>query len=104
MNIMVLMVIKTFLISHFIIKFEPIQWVLDLIKIRIKNNNIIGNLIMNILTVLTTCHKCSALWIGLLLYGLWPALITSYIAHIYSWRIDPIIEKIILPNYGEENK
>lgn len=85
---------KLFLISHFVVKFEPIQWILDLIRVRIKNDNVFDHLVINILTVLTTCQKCAALWLGLCLYGLWPALITSYIAHIYSWRIDPIIEKI----------
>ena len=85
---------KILLLSHFIVKFEPIQWVLDLIRIRIKSNDIIGNLVINVLTVLTTCHKCCSLWLGLCLFGLWPALIASYIAHVYSWRVEPLIEKL----------
>jgi hypothetical protein len=94
---------KILLLSHFIVKFEPIQWVLEIIKLKIKNDNVFDHLVLNILTLLTSCMKCCSLWLGLILYGLWPALIASYIAHIYSWKIDPIIEKITLPTYGEKD-
>jgi len=99
---MLILIIKTLLISWFVVKFEPLQWTLDILKSKVKPNNIVLNLILNIITLLTTCAKCASLWSGLLIGGMWVALISSYIMYIYSWIIEPRIEKIINPFYGEE--
>lgn len=85
------LIIKTFLISHIVVKFEPLQWVLDVIRTKIGNNMIL-NLIVNIISVLTSCLKCTSFWIGLIVGGIWPAIITSYIAYLYGWLIEPKIE------------
>lgn len=99
---MILLIIKTLLIAQFVVKFEPIQWVLDIIKTKIKPNNIVVNLFLNIISLLTSCSKCAALWTGLLMGGIWVALISSYIMYLYSWIIEPRIEKITNPFYGKE--
>lgn len=101
---MIITIIKTLLIAHFVVKFEPIQWLLEIIKVKLNPSNIIGNLIINTISLLTSCSKCAALWTGLLMSGIWVALISSYIMYLYSWIVEPRIEKIINPYYGEEIK
>lgn len=90
------LIIKTFLISHIVVKFEPLQWLLDIIRTKV-GNNIVFNLIINIISVLTSCLKCSSFWLGLLIGGVWVAIITSYIAYLYGWLIEPKIEKYVNP-------
>jgi hypothetical protein len=55
-----LILLKIFLLSWFIVRFEPIQWCLELLP---------NNLFKWILVVMTTCLKCSNFWIGLFLTG-----------------------------------
>lgn len=77
--------------SHFITKFQPFEWIMDVIRMKI-GNRLVPSLILNCLNVLITCHKCSALWIGILCGGIWVGLVTSYLAYLYGWLIEPKIE------------
>jgi hypothetical protein len=53
-----IILIKVFFLSWFIVRFEPIQWILDLLP---------NNILKYILITMTTCLKCSNFWIGLIL-------------------------------------
>lgn len=55
-----ILLLKSFLLSWFIVRFDPIQWLLDLLP---------NNIIKYILVTVTTCLKCSNFWIGLILTG-----------------------------------
>ena len=55
-----ILMIKIFLLSWMIVRFEPIQWCLDLLP---------NNLFKYIIVTMTSCLKCSNFWIGLILSG-----------------------------------
>lgn len=93
----ILLVIKTFLISQFVVKFEPFTWVIDIIRLKISPENIFMNLVINIVNMLISCSKCCAFWTGLMIGGIWVGLAASYISYLYGWLIEPKIEKYVNP-------
>ena len=66
-------ILKILALSQVITTFSPIGWILELLP---------NNMVKYVLVVLTSCLKCCALWLGLCLYGLWPAIIASIIASV----------------------
>jgi len=68
------MIIKILLLSWFVSHFEPIQWLLQEIKL------VWPKLIF---IAATSCWKCASFWLGLLMSGdIWTALTASVIASI----------------------
>jgi hypothetical protein len=68
------MIIKILLLAWFISSFEPIQWLLQEIKLMWPKL---------ILITITGCFKCASFWIGLLITGdIWISLSASVIASI----------------------
>lgn len=57
---MTILLLKIFILCWVITRFEPIQWLLELLP---------DNLIFNISKLLLTCLKCSLLWVTLLYTG-----------------------------------
>ena len=55
-----LILLKIFFLSWMIVRFEPLQWLLDLLP---------NNLFKYIIITMTTCLKCSNFWLGLILTG-----------------------------------
>lgn len=93
----ILVIVQTLLISQFVVKFEPLTWIIDIIRLKVNKENIVMNLLVNILSLLISCFKCCALWMGLLIGGVWVGLASSYIAYLYTWLIEPRIEKYFIP-------
>lgn len=85
--------LKVFLLAHLIVKFEPLNWILDALY-PLFSKNLISNLIYNIITLATGCLKCSSLYIGWILGGFWCGVISTFIAYLYSQIIMPKIDKI----------
>lgn len=54
------LLIKIFLLSWVLVRFEPIQWFIELLP---------NNIIKYTVVLLTSCLKCSNFWIGFLLSG-----------------------------------
>lgn len=69
-------VLKIVALSQVITTFAPIQWIIELLP---------NNIFKYILVVLTSCWKCCALWVGLLIFGLWPAIGASIAASVLVW-------------------
>lgn len=69
-------ILKIIGLSQVITTFAPISWLVELLP---------NNIFKYILVVLTTCWKCCALWTGLILFGLWPAITASIAASILIW-------------------
>jgi len=67
-------ILKILALSQVITTFAPIGWILELLP---------NGMMKYVLIVLTSCLKCCALWLGLFLYGLWPAIIASIIASVF---------------------
>lgn len=85
--------IKVFLLAHLIVKFEPLNWILDAIK-PLFEKNVILNLIYNIITLATSCLKCTSFWLGWSLGGFWCGVTMSFIAYLWTQLIQPTIDKI----------
>jgi hypothetical protein len=67
-------ILKILALSQVITTFAPIGWIIELLP---------DNLVKYILIVLTSCWKCCALWLGLAMFGLWPAITASIMASIF---------------------
>ena len=66
-------IIKILALSQVITTFAPISWLIELLP---------NNIFKYILVVLSTCWKCCALWLGLVMFGLWPAVWASILASV----------------------
>ena len=76
-----LLTIKTILAAYTVSRFEPLKMILELLP---------DKLLPNLLTLLLTCSKCLAFWIGLIIAGPWIAMGASFIITIlektlFSW-------------------
>lgn len=89
----IVLLIKIFLLSHLIVKFEPLHWLLESIS-HIFTKNIVTKLAYNLFIDASTCIKCTSLWIGILLGGFWIGILASFIAYLYSQLLMPKIDKI----------
>lgn len=68
------MIIKILLLAWFISSFQPLEWLLNEIKLMWPKL---------ILIAITGCWKCASFWLGLLMSGdIWTALTASVIASI----------------------
>lgn len=75
----VLIILKILGLSWFIVRFDPIKWIFELLPNKIRNN-----FIVNVLFTLLNCLKCTSFWLGLIFGGIWIALISSYIGFWYE--------------------
>jgi hypothetical protein len=69
------LVMKVIGLAYVITTFAPITWVIELLP---------DNLIKYLLVVLTGCHKCCSLWLGIVMGGIWIGVIASIIAEILT--------------------
>lgn len=53
-----IILLKIFFLSWFIVRFEPLQWILDLLP---------NNIFKYVIITMTTCLKCTNFWLGLIL-------------------------------------
>jgi hypothetical protein len=71
-----LTLIKIFLLSWVITRFEPIQWVGELLP---------DNLLFNIIKTLLTCLKCCSFWLTLIWTGdIFQASLMAFIGFWYD--------------------
>ena len=92
---MIILIIKTLILSFVITKFEPLQWLFDLLRPKFEGRNI-SNLIFNAFYLATGCFKCCSLYVGFIIGGFWIGIISSIIAYLYLQLLAPKIEKITL--------
>lgn len=93
----IITIFKIMGLAWFVSRFDPIQWVLEAVRSNFSNDRKFIQLLFMVLETITTCSKCAAFWIGLVLYGIWPALIASFIIFWYDKIFLPIEHKITLP-------
>lgn len=86
---------KIFLLSHLIVKFEPLQWFLESLSLYF-TKNVITKLIYNLLIDALSCIKCMSFWIGLIMGNFWIACLSTFIGYLWGNLITPYIEKIRL--------
>ena len=55
-----ILMLRAIIVANFIVKFQPIQWLLELIK---------GGVIKWIAVLLTSCFKCCTFWTTLIYTG-----------------------------------
>lgn len=80
---MIILIIKTLLLSYFITRFEPIQWFIDAFPKKIKDN-----VLFNIFYLAISCFKCSSFWIGLIIsHNIYIAIICFIIAFVYDKKL-----------------
>ena len=99
----IILILKILGMAWVITKFEPIQWVLEILQSKIKPNNITLNLILNIIITITTCFSCCSMWCGFILGGFWYGILCYIISFVYSKKLSLWEYKMFNPNYGEEN-
>jgi len=85
--IYLIIIIKILGLSWVITKFDPLYWILEAIKKRIEQKNLILNLIMNVIITITTCFSCCSMWIGFLIGGFWFGILSYIIAFIYTKKL-----------------
>lgn len=74
-----LLMTKVFFLSWFIVRFEPVSWLVDLLP---------NNIFKYIIVVLTTCLKCSNFWMTLLFtHDIFLASIMAFIGMLYEKTI-----------------
>lgn len=82
----IITLIKYFLLSWFIVRFEPIQWMIELLP---------NNLIKYLIITMTTCMKCVNFWLVLILtQDLLSALSMSFIGMLYEKTLGKWEKKI----------
>jgi len=91
--IWVILISKSFLLAHLVVKFEPISWFMEAIAPSFDKNKAL-KFLFNILYTALGCLKCSSLYVGWIIGGFWCGVITSFIAYLYSQIIMPKIDKI----------
>lgn len=91
--IFLISVIKTFLLSHLITKFEPLHWTLDVLW-DLKPKNQFLQVLLDTFRLGTSCMKCCSLWLGIFTGGVWVGITTSFISYLYTQLLSPYIEKI----------
>jgi len=84
-------VFYSFILAHLIVKFEPIGWLMELIK---PSKGEVKIFLYNMISLAFGCLKCCSLYIGFIIGGFWCGAITSFIAYIYSQLIAPFIDTI----------
>jgi len=85
-----LLIVKSFLLSHLIVKYEPISWILDLMEPK----TAIGKILYNSISLALGCIKCASLYVGWIIGGFWVGVITSFIAYLWSQIVTPYIDRI----------
>jgi hypothetical protein len=91
---MIYLILKSFLLAHLITKFEPINWLLEIIGEGLQESNKVVKFIFNIFSLALSCLKCSSFYIGWILGGFWVGVFTTFIAYLYSQLLLPYIDKI----------
>lgn len=75
-TITIMICIKIFLISYTITRFEPLQWILDILP---------DNLFFNIIRLALSCSKCLSLYVGFIMtYDIYIAMIMSLFMVIFE--------------------
>jgi len=93
-----LIILKIMGLGWFISRFEPLQWVIDAIRMNFKPSRNTIHLLFDLISVLTTCGKCAAFWTGLILTGnIWMAITASFLLFWYDKLFIPIEQKIKNP-------
>ena len=88
MELITIELLKIFMISWFVSRFEPIQMVLEVLP---------NKLAYNLIRLLTSCLKCLAFWITLIYTGdLFLASLMAFIGFWYDKIIGRIENKIRL--------
>lgn len=64
--------IKIYFISFWLVRFEPIEWLIGLLK---------NGALKAILTLLFGCHKCLSFWMTLMMLGLYPAALMFFVVY-----------------------
>lgn len=101
---LMILIIKIFLLGWFISRFSPIQWILEGIENNFHAKRHFIHMTFFLIREMTSCGKCSAFWVGLVIGGLWPALIASFLSFWYDKLLSPYENKIIFPvNEQERN-
>lgn len=86
-------VVKTFLLSHLITKFEPLHWTLDVLW-DLKPKSVVLQTLLATLRLGTSCMKCCSLWLGIFTGGFWVGVVTSFLSYLYTQLLSHHIEKI----------
>lgn len=84
---MLLIIGKIMLLGFTMSRFEPLRMVLDLLP---------DNLFFNLLRLLLSCSKCIAFWSGIILGGVWIAMLASFLMVIFEKTIGSWIDEIKL--------
>lgn len=83
-----ILVVKLLLLSNFIINFQPLQWLIELLP---------DNMIKWISIVLTTCFRCNSFWLSLILtQDIFLSAGISYLAFIYSKIEERILKQKLI--------
>jgi len=90
-----LLILKVFLISWVITKYDPWFWFLDSISPYFTKNHF-TKLIYNSIVLATSCLKCCSLYVGLIMGGLFIGVASSFVAYLYMQLLAPKIDKIYL--------
>ena len=91
---MMMNVFLSFCLAHLIVKFEPLQWIMEYLDPIFNKRHALLTLIWNTIKLALGCFKCSALYVGWFIGGFWCGVITSLFAYIYSQSIAPFIDGI----------
>lgn len=75
-----ILIVKALCIAFVITRFQPIQWVMEALLTKTKNN-----LILLLIDQLLTCLKCCTFWLALLMTGdIFLASVAFIIAFVYD--------------------
>ena len=93
MTTLVILLIKTFILSHLVVKFEPLQWIIEAMK-PLFGKWTITKFSYDLLMLASSCLKCTSLYIGWYLGGFWLGVIATFIAYMYSNLLQHKVDKI----------
>lgn len=82
-------ILKILGLAFIITKFEPINWLLDLVRPKNKYIRIITSTIQLALT----CMPCASFWIGLFGYGIWHGILSYFISYLWTKTISKTLDK-----------
>lgn len=84
-----IIILKVLGLAFIITRFEPIQWVFEVLNKRFSKN-----IIFQMVYLLLSCLKCASFWIGLMMGGIWVAIFCFIVAFIYDKKFSGWENKI----------
>ncbi len=78
---------KIMILSYTISRFDPLKMILEILP---------DNLFCNLFRLALSCSKCLAFWTGIIIAGIWWAMLASFLMTIFEKTIGRWIDQVRL--------